>query len=60
MQSTNLHCLPENYQLRYYFYHALSWPGLSQVAEDYKGRIVGYVLAKMFEYLFLDMYSFHS
>jgi len=49
MQSTNLHCLPENYQMRYYLYHLNSWPGLSQVAEDYKGRIVGYVLSKMEE-----------
>lgn len=29
-------------------YHALSWPQLSYVAEDHKGRIVGYVLAKMY------------
>lgn len=28
-------------------YHALTWPGLSYVAEDAKGRIVGYILAKM-------------
>lgn len=28
-------------------YHALSWPQLSYVAEDHKGRIVGYILAKM-------------
>lgn len=28
-------------------YHALSWPQLTWVAEDHKGRIVGYVLAKM-------------
>jgi N-alpha-acetyltransferase 10/11 len=28
-------------------YHALSWPSLSYVAEDPKGRIVGYILAKM-------------
>ncbi|OZJ03606.1 hypothetical protein BZG36_03691 [Bifiguratus adelaidae] len=30
-------------------YHELSWPQLSYVAEDDKGRIVGYVLAKMEE-----------
>ena len=29
-------------------YHALSWPSLSYVAEDPKGRIVGYILAKMY------------
>lgn len=47
MQNTNLHCLPENYQQRYYVYHATSWPQLLYVAEDYGGKIVGYVLAKM-------------
>ena len=47
VQATNLICLPENYQMKYYFYHLLSWPQLSYVAEDHKGRIVGYVLAKM-------------
>ncbi|CAG8638115.1 2934_t:CDS:2, partial [Paraglomus occultum] len=41
--------LPENYQMKYYFYHALSWPQLSFVAEDLNGKIVGYVLAKMEE-----------
>lgn len=49
MQNANLHCLPENYQMKYYLYHALSWPQLIYIAEDYKGRIVGYVLAKMEE-----------
>jgi ribosomal protein S18 acetylase RimI-like enzyme len=48
MQATNLLCLPENYNLKYYFYHALSWPQLLYVAED-EGKIVGYVLAKMDE-----------
>ena len=32
---------------QYYFYHILSWPQLLYVAEDYNGKIVGYVLAKM-------------
>ena len=49
IQNCNLHNLPENYQMKYYLYHALSWPQLSFVAEDDKGRIVGYVLAKMEE-----------
>ncbi|CAG0888524.1 unnamed protein product [Darwinula stevensoni] len=49
MQHCNLLCLPENYQMKYYFYHGLSWPQLSYVAEDEKGTIVGYVLAKMEE-----------
>ena len=49
MQACNLLCLPENYQMKYYFYHILSWPQLLYVAEDYNGKIVGYVLAKMEE-----------
>ncbi|XP_003738798.1 N-alpha-acetyltransferase daf-31 [Galendromus occidentalis] len=49
MQHCNLLCLPENYQMKYYFYHGLSWPQLSYVAEDERGDIVGYVLAKMEE-----------
>lgn len=72
IQHCNLLCLPENYQLKYYMYHGLSWPQvrhmshsiisassnfkshtfifqLSFVAEDPRGQIVGYVLAKMEE-----------
>nr|SVE73825.1 EOG090X0DSH [Daphnia atkinsoni] len=49
MQHCNLLCLPENYQMKYFFYHGLSWPQLSYVAENEKGHIVGYVLAKMEE-----------
>lgn len=33
--------------MKYYLYHALSWPQLLYVAEDDSGRIVGYVMAKM-------------
>ena len=47
MQQTNLLCLPENYQFKYYIYHYLSWPCLLHVAEDHEGKIVGYVLAKL-------------
>jgi len=46
MQHCNLMCLPENYQMKYYLYHYLSWPQLLMVADD-GGKIVGYVLAKM-------------
>ncbi|OMJ84645.1 hypothetical protein SteCoe_14162 [Stentor coeruleus] len=46
IQSCNLMCLPENYNLKYYYYHILSWPQLLHVAEM-DGKIVGYVLAKM-------------
>jgi len=49
MQHCNLCCLPENYQMKYYLYHILSWPQLLFVAEDYNKKIVGYVLAKMEE-----------
>jgi len=48
IQQCNLLCLPENYQMKYYFYHLLTWPQLSYVAE-HNGKIVGYVLAKMDE-----------
>ncbi|DAZ92416.1 TPA: hypothetical protein N0F65_000200 [Lagenidium giganteum] len=49
MQNANLWCLPENYQMKYYYYHIMSWPQLLYVAEDHNGKIVGYVLAKMEE-----------
>jgi len=51
MQACNLQCLPENYQLKYYYYHAITWPQISFVAETIgpNPRIVGYVLAKMEE-----------
>ncbi|WVQ69719.1 uncharacterized protein L199_007939 [Kwoniella botswanensis] len=47
MQNANLLNLPENYTFKYYLYHALTWPELSYVAVDPRGRIVGYILAKM-------------
>lgn len=47
MQHTNLRCLPENYNLRYYLYHILSWPQLLYVSEDMNKKTVGYVLGKM-------------
>jgi peptide alpha-N-acetyltransferase len=33
--------------MKYYLYHALSWPSLLYVAEADDGQIVGYVMAKM-------------
>lgn len=48
MQNANLWCLPENYQMKYYYYHIMSWPQLLYVAEEHNGKIVGYVLAKMY------------
>merc|ERR1711972_657886 len=35
--------------MKYYFYHMLSWPQLPHVAQEFSGKIVGYVLAKMEE-----------
>ncbi|EGG21931.1 N-acetyltransferase [Cavenderia fasciculata] len=49
MQNANLTCLPENYQMKYYLYHHLTWPQLSFVAEDEGNKLVGYVLAKIDE-----------
>ena len=34
MQHCNLLCLPENYQMKYYFYHGLSWPQVSLEHSD--------------------------
>ena len=46
---SRLHNFSSLHQMKYYFYHLLSWPQLLWVAEDFDGRIVGYVLAKMEE-----------
>ena len=47
MQACNLQNLPENYQMKYYLYHAFSWPNLLYLAEDDFGKVVGYVMGKM-------------
>lgn len=57
IQQCNLTNLPENYFLKYYMYHALTWPQLSFVAvvrgsgskSTAYPKVVGYVLAKMEE-----------
>ncbi|RMZ78150.1 hypothetical protein DV738_g4038, partial [Chaetothyriales sp. CBS 135597] len=55
IQQCNLTNLPENYFLKYYMYHALTWPQLSFVAivrgskPSKYPKVVGYVLAKMEE-----------
>ncbi|KAJ3861405.1 acyl-CoA N-acyltransferase [Lentinula novae-zelandiae] len=48
-QAGNLVNLPENYLMKFWMYHILTWPQLSFVAENDKGHIVGYVLAKIDE-----------
>lgn len=47
MQTANLWCLPENYQMKYYLYHVLSWPQLLFVAEDHKGELGGEIMRRM-------------
>jgi len=48
MQQCNLFNLPENYNMRYWMYHLMTWTYLPQVAVDEAtGKIVGYVLSKM-------------
>ena len=34
--------------MNFYYYHILTWPDLSWVAENEEGKIVGYVLGKMY------------
>lgn len=48
IQACNLMSLPENYQMKYYFYHYIAWPSISWVAETSDKKIVGYVLVKMY------------
>lgn len=35
--------------MKFYFWHSIGWPQVSYVAEDHKGKIVGYILAKIEE-----------
>eukprot|EP01063_Lacrimia_lanifica_P018338 TRINITY_DN25266_c0_g1_i1.p1 TRINITY_DN25266_c0_g1~~TRINITY_DN25266_c0_g1_i1.p1 ORF type:complete len:240 (+),score=122.50 TRINITY_DN25266_c0_g1_i1:79-798(+) len=46
MQNCNLANLPENYQMKYYIYHAFCWPQLLYVNVDHEDRMRGYVMAK--------------
>lgn len=57
LQHANLINLPENYTMQYYYYHFTSWPSLLQVAEDWQQNIVGYVLAKVYVYIFFCMFQ---
>ncbi|KAH7648290.1 N-acetyltransferase [Cryptosporidium bovis] len=49
IQQNNLYCLPENYQVKYYYFHSMTWPQLLDVATDSsdEGKSVGYVLGKI-------------
>ncbi|ORM40748.1 40S ribosomal protein S20 [Babesia sp. Xinjiang] len=45
----NLVNVIENYQMKYYFYHLLSWPQLTNIATSTEGFICGYSMAKLEE-----------
>ena len=49
LQDANIACLPENYQLRYFKFHLVTWSALSWIAVDANGVCVGYILGKMGE-----------
>ncbi|KAF7458852.1 N-terminal acetyltransferase A complex catalytic subunit NAA10 [Cryptosporidium felis] len=51
IQQNNLYCLPENYQIKYYYYHSMTWPQLLDVSTDSFNdcKSVGYVLGKIEE-----------
>lgn len=35
MQHCNLLCLPENYQMKYYFYHGLTWLVITKLIKSF-------------------------
>ncbi|GIX64358.1 N-acetyltransferase, putative [Babesia caballi] len=45
----NLVNVIENYQMKYYFYHLLSWPQLTNIAIAPNGYVCGYSMAKLEE-----------
>eukprot|EP00915_Cephaloidophora_sp_WS-2016_P008749 GHVH01012245.1.p1 GENE.GHVH01012245.1~~GHVH01012245.1.p1 ORF type:complete len:179 (+),score=13.41 GHVH01012245.1:24-560(+) len=47
MQNVNTMCLPENYSMKYYWYHALSWPQNLHCVTTPCNQLAGYVLGKM-------------
>ncbi|CEF69437.1 ARD1 homolog a, N-acetyltransferase [Strongyloides ratti] len=49
IQHCNQQCLPEHYKNNYLVYIMLCWPSLSYVAEDDKGRVIGYIIVKLDE-----------
>lgn len=48
IQTQNLLFLPENYSMKYYYYHLLTSPELSWVAVNEQNQVVGYVLGKVY------------
>ena len=55
MQHCNLLCLPEDYQMKYYFYHGLSWP---QVSSSVMFLLVYYVKKRfIFRLHLISLYS---
>lgn len=48
IQTQNLLSLPENYSMKYYYYHLLTSPELSWVAVNEQNQVVGYVLGKVY------------
>lgn len=46
IQEANLQCLPENYHMKYYLMHYLTWPQLLWVAVE-DDEVVGYVMGKL-------------
>ncbi|KAK2198033.1 bifunctional N-acetyltransferase Ard1-like/Acyl-CoA N-acyltransferase/GNAT domain [Babesia duncani] len=37
----------ENYQMKYYFYHLLSWPQFTNIAVCSRGKVCGYSMGKL-------------
>ena len=55
MQHCNLLCLPENYQMKYYFYHGLSWPQVTNESQfAYSGNVLD---ANSVQEIFLHLIS---
>ncbi|UKJ89463.1 GNAT-family N-acetyltransferase [Theileria orientalis] len=49
LSDCNLVNVIENYQMKYYFYHLLSWPHLTNITTNLRGRVCGYSMAKLEE-----------
>ncbi|AFZ81009.1 N-acetyltransferase, putative [Theileria equi strain WA] len=49
LSDCNLVNVIENYQMKYYFYHLLSWPHLTNIATNNRGRVCGYSMSKLEE-----------